>query len=90
MLSREELEKQRATQAYRKLHEAGKTDEARRDMARLAIIRQQREEAAKKREVERKCVCVREREKELYNYQRSCFSVREEEAAKKEKGKSKS
>lgn len=52
---REEIERQRASEAYRRLHEAGKTDEARRDMARLAIIRQQREEAAKKRETERKC-----------------------------------
>ena len=50
---REEIEKQRAAQAHRKLHEAGKTDEARRDMARLAIIRQQREDAARKREAER-------------------------------------
>ena len=31
----------------------GKTEEARSDMARLAIIRKQREEAAKKREEER-------------------------------------
>ena len=53
--NREEIERQKATQAYRRLHEAGKTDEARRDMARLAIIRQQREEAAKQREAERKC-----------------------------------
>jgi hypothetical protein len=32
----------------------GKTEEARSDLARLAIIRKQREEAAKKREEERK------------------------------------
>ena len=50
----EEIEKQRAAESYRRLHEAGKTDEARRDLARLAIIRQQREEAAKKRDAERK------------------------------------
>jgi len=36
------------------LHLAGKTDEARADLARLALIRKQREEAAKKREDERK------------------------------------
>lgn len=46
---REELEKQRAAKAYQKLHQAGKTEEARRDLARLALIRQQREEAARKR-----------------------------------------
>lgn len=51
---REELEKQRAEARYRKLHEAGKTEEARADLARLAIIRKQREEAAKKREEEKK------------------------------------
>ena len=35
------------------MHLAGKTDEARADLARLAIIRKQREEAAKKREAEK-------------------------------------
>lgn len=51
---REELEKQRAREHYQKLHAQGKTEEARADLARLAIIRQQREEAARKREEERK------------------------------------
>nr|CAG4650585.1 EOG090X0GPG [Sida crystallina] len=51
---REELEKQRAKEHYQKLHAQGKTDEARADLARLAIIKQQREEAAKKREDEKK------------------------------------
>lgn len=50
---REEIEKQRAKEHYQKLHAQGKTDEARADLARLAIIRQQREEAAKKREMEK-------------------------------------
>jgi len=36
------------------MHLAGKTDEARADLARLALVRKQREEAAKKREDERK------------------------------------
>lgn len=35
------------------MHTEGKTEEARSDLARLAIIRKQREEAAKKREEER-------------------------------------
>ena len=35
------------------MHIAGKTDEARADLARLAIIRKQREEAAKKRDAEK-------------------------------------
>ncbi|KAL7288397.1 28 kDa heat- and acid-stable phosphoprotein-like [Trichogramma pretiosum] len=51
---REQIEKQRAQVHYQKLHAAGKTDEARADLARLAIIKQQREEAAKKRELEKK------------------------------------
>jgi len=51
---REELEKQAAAERYRKMHLAGKTDEARADMARLAIVRKQREEAAKKKEEEKK------------------------------------
>lgn len=37
-----------------KMHLAGKTDQAKADLARLAIIRKQREEAAKKKEEERK------------------------------------
>ena len=51
---REEIQRQRDATNYRKMHEAGRTDEAMRDMARLAIIRQQREELAKKREAEKK------------------------------------
>ncbi|KRT81563.1 hypothetical protein AMK59_6122 [Oryctes borbonicus] len=51
---REELEKQRAQAQYQKLHAEGKTDQARADLARLAIIKQQREEAQKRREQEKK------------------------------------
>jgi len=51
---REEIEKQRATAHYRKMHAEGRTEEARSDLARLAIIKQQREDAAKKREDEKK------------------------------------
>ena len=50
---REEIEKQKAKERYQKLHAQGKTEEARADLARLAIVRKQREEAAKKREEER-------------------------------------
>lgn len=48
------MEKQRAKAHYQKLHAEGKTDEARADLARLAIIKQQRAEAAKQREDEKK------------------------------------
>ena len=47
--SREAIEKEQARQRYEKLHAEGKTDEARADLARLAIIRKQREEAAQKK-----------------------------------------
>ena len=53
-LCREELERQQAKEHYEKMHLAGKTDEARADLARLALVKKQREEAAKKREEERK------------------------------------
>jgi len=50
---REEIEKQRARALYQKRHAEGKTDEAKADLARLAIIRKQREDAEKKRQEER-------------------------------------
>ncbi|RDY04137.1 28 kDa heat- and acid-stable phosphoprotein, partial [Mucuna pruriens] len=50
---REEIEKQRAHERYMRLQEQGKTEQARKDLDRLALIRQQREEAAKKREEEK-------------------------------------
>lgn len=51
---REEIERQKSKERYQKLHNEGKTDQARADLARLAIIKKQREEAAKKREELRK------------------------------------
>lgn len=53
-LNREEIEKQKAKERYMKMHLAGKTEQAKADLARLAIIRKQREEAARKKEEERK------------------------------------
>ncbi|KAJ1689757.1 hypothetical protein LUZ63_013912 [Rhynchospora breviuscula] len=50
---REELEKQKAHERYMRLQEQGKTEQARKDLERLALIRQQRAEAAKKREEEK-------------------------------------
>lgn len=50
---REELEKQKAHERYLKLQEQGKTEQARKDLERLALIRQQRLDAAKKREEEK-------------------------------------
>ncbi|KAL7868979.1 hypothetical protein AOLI_G00129670 [Acnodon oligacanthus] len=51
---RQEIERQKAKERYMKLHLEGKTEQARADLARLAIIKKQREEAAKKREEMRK------------------------------------
>ncbi|PPS16431.1 hypothetical protein GOBAR_AA04133 [Gossypium barbadense] len=57
---REEIEKQKAHERYMKLQEQGKTEQARKDLERLALIRKQRAEAAKKREEEK---AVREQKK---------------------------
>ncbi|CAI9783698.1 unnamed protein product [Fraxinus pennsylvanica] len=50
---REEIERQQAHERYMRLQEQGKTEQARKDLERLALIRQQRAEAAKKREEEK-------------------------------------
>ncbi|CAG8455277.1 718_t:CDS:2, partial [Diversispora eburnea] len=49
---REALEKEAARQRYWKLHLEGKTDQAKADLARLAVIRKQREEAASQRKAD--------------------------------------
>ncbi|XP_053680477.1 28 kDa heat- and acid-stable phosphoprotein-like [Anopheles nili] len=51
---KEELEKQRAAAAYQKRHAEGKTAQAKADLARLAIIKQHRAEAAARREAEKR------------------------------------
>ncbi|KAJ3956902.1 hypothetical protein N0V92_006537 [Colletotrichum tropicale] len=50
---RESMEAALAKERYRKLHEAGKTDEAKADMARLRLIREQRAADAARREAEK-------------------------------------
>jgi len=50
---KEEIQKQEATRRYQALHAQGKTDEARADLARLAIIRKEREAAAERRKLEK-------------------------------------
>ncbi|CAG8651043.1 13743_t:CDS:2 [Funneliformis mosseae] len=49
---REAAEKEAARQRYWKLHLEGKTDQAKSDLARLAVIKKQREEAALQRKAE--------------------------------------
>ena len=48
---REEIDKQRSADAYRKKHEAGNTDEFKGDMARLAVAKKRRDELAAKKKV---------------------------------------
>lgn len=50
---REEIEKQKSHERYMRLQEQGKTEQARKDLERLALIRQQRADAAKKRDEEK-------------------------------------
>lgn len=50
--SREQKEKQEAKDKYWKLHAAGKTQEAKADLARLAKIRAEREAAQARRKAE--------------------------------------
>jgi hypothetical protein len=69
------------------LHAKGKTEEARADLARLAIIKQQRAEAAKRREEERRgthvlatlCIIIRIK---IISMAVKCFYFPEKEAAK--------
>lgn len=51
-LHREELEAQRRKEEERQKYLAGETEQARRDLERLAMVRKRREEAQKKREEE--------------------------------------
>jgi len=49
---REAMDAQRKSEAYRKKHAAGETDEAKADLARLTEVRRKREEAKKQRDAE--------------------------------------
>ena len=60
---REEIQKAEAKRRYEKLHAQGKTDEARADLARLALIRKEREAAAARKKVEKEEAEKRARER---------------------------
>jgi len=51
---REAIEAQEKQRRYEALHKAGKTDQAKADLARLEEVRRRRDEAAKKREEDKK------------------------------------
>nr|CAD1823826.1 unnamed protein product [Ananas comosus var. bracteatus] len=57
---REEIEKQKAHERYMRLQEQGKTEQAKKDLERLALIRQQRAEAAKKTRGRESCQRTKE------------------------------
>lgn len=50
---REAIAAQQAKERYQKLHAEGKTDEAKADLARLKLIREQREQAAARKQAEK-------------------------------------
>ncbi|KIN01070.1 hypothetical protein OIDMADRAFT_19095 [Oidiodendron maius Zn] len=50
---REAVQAQQARERYQKLHEAGKTDEAKADLARLKVIREKREAEAARKQAEK-------------------------------------
>eukprot|EP00824_Muranothrix_gubernata_P025602 TRINITY_DN8364_c0_g1_i3.p1 TRINITY_DN8364_c0_g1~~TRINITY_DN8364_c0_g1_i3.p1 ORF type:complete len:138 (-),score=52.28 TRINITY_DN8364_c0_g1_i3:22-399(-) len=60
---REEVEKHRLKERYQRMYAEGKTEQARADMARLALVRRQREEAIRRREEEQKAKEERRNEK---------------------------
>lgn len=57
---REAIEKQAKTAAYQRRHLAGETDEAKRDMARLRLVKQRREEAQSRKEEEEEAARAKE------------------------------
>jgi len=53
---REEIEKEKARRRYEELHKAGKTDEAKADLARLEEVKKRRADAAAKKKAEEEAV----------------------------------
>lgn len=60
---REAVQAQQAKERYQKLHEAGKTDEAKADMARLKLIREKRDAEAARKQAEKEEREAAEKEK---------------------------
>lgn len=88
---REEKEKEEKAAAYRKRHEAGLTEEYKRDMAKLAEVKARRDAAAAKAKAEQEAVELAEAERkaaaESANANRS-DDEDEDDKKKKKKGKS--
>lgn len=64
---REALQAQQAKERYQKLHAEGKTDEARADLARLRLIKEEREAAAARKAAEKEEREEREKENQAKN-----------------------
>ncbi|CEG35666.1 28 kda heat-and acid-stable phospho [Plasmopara halstedii] len=60
---REAIEKERAAAYYLKKHLAGETDEAKKDLARLAEVKRRREEAEQRKKEEEEAAAEREKSK---------------------------
>ncbi|KAK3321637.1 casein kinase substrate phosphoprotein PP28-domain-containing protein [Apodospora peruviana] len=85
---REAADAAAAKERYRKLHEAGKTDEAKADMARLKLIREKREAEAARKQAEKEEREALEKEKRAELDAREA-KRREAAMGPKAKGKSK-
>lgn len=78
---REAIEAQQARERYLKLHAEGKTEEARNDLARLAIIREQREAERARKQAEK------EEKEELAKERTAAIMEREEKLRSAAMGK---
>jgi hypothetical protein len=67
---REALQAQQARERYQKLHAEGKTDEAKADLARLAIVREKREQERLRKLAEQEEKDEQAKERELINQER--------------------
>lgn len=85
---REEKEKAEKAAAYRKRHEAGLTDEYKRDMAKLAEVKARREAAAAKAAAEKEAAAAMEEARKLAAKQANEGSDDDSDDGKKKKGKS--
>lgn len=85
---REALQAQQAKERYQKLHAEGKTDEAKADLARLAVIKERRaaEAARKKAEAEEKAERDAERQEAANRERRLREAALGSNAAKAGKG----
>lgn len=79
---REEIEKQRAAAEYKRRHDAGETDEAKKDLARLAEVKARRDAEKKKKEDEKAA-----KDAESAETAASSFRVTDDEKRKKEEKK---